>query len=240
MTQKKLIADEPAANDHVMGIVADWLVNGRDEPNKSIRKMLDESPDADELKGKKVAVVVTDGVEEIELTFVRSMLQQRGAQVHIVSPEKPVYPAVFGAYVPEKRATHISTVNWMQNSGYIKIDIFLNKANAKDYQLIYVPGGAWNPDALRGSKEAIAFIKTAHAAGIPVASLCHGPWVLISAGLVKDTKVTAWWTMHDDLKNAGGIVLDEPVVADKGIITSRAPIDLAPFTKELIKVLSFG
>lgn len=231
----KLLVNEPA-ND-VMGVEAEWLLNANEEPNKALKKLLNELPNKTELKGKKVAIVVTDGVEEIELTFVKTILQERGAEVHIVSPRKPNYPPMFGAYVPEKRATHISTVNWMQNANYIKIDKFLDEANPKDYDLVYIPGGAWNPDALRTDKEALTFIKTANQSNVTVASICHGPWVLINAGLVKGRKVTAWWNMHEDLKNAGGTVLDQSLVVDKNVITARGPIDLEPFTRELISVL---
>ncbi len=232
--QKLLINNH--AND-VMGVRAEWLLNANEEPNKALKKLLNEAPNRTELKGKRVAIVVTDGVEEIELTFVRLMLQERGAEVHIISPRKPNYPPMFGAYVPEKRATHISTVNWMQNANYIKIDKFLDETNAKEYNLVYIPGGAWNPDALRADNDALGFIKTANQHNITIASICHGPWVLINAGLVKDRKVTAWWNMHEDLKNAGGTVLDQSLVVDKNIITARGPIDLEPFTRELIERL---
>jgi PfpI family intracellular protease len=222
----------------VMGVDTDRLINGTDAPNVALKRLLNAPANPSELAGKTVAVVVTDGVEEVELTFVRAMLERRGAVVQIVSPRKPTYPPVFGAYVPANRATHISTVKWMQNSGYVKIDTFLDQAHPDRYDLVYVPGGAWNPDALRADKDALTFIKAAHNQGIPVASLCHGPWVLINAGLVRGHRVTAWWNMHEDLKNAGGTVLDEPVVIDNGLITSRGPIDLAPFTKALIEVLT--
>ncbi len=223
--------------DDVMGVNSEWLINDSNDANKAIKQMLNEKANPDELKGKKVAVVVSDGVEEIELTFVRKMLENRGAAVHIISPRKPNYPPMFGAYVPEKRSTHISTVKWMQNSGYIKIDKFLDEANSKDYDLVYIPGGAWNPDAIRADQDALKFIKAANENHKTVASICHGPWVLINAGLVKGRKITSWWNMHEDLKNAGGTVIDEPVVIDNGVITSRGPIDLAPFTQALIKSL---
>jgi putative intracellular protease/amidase len=232
---QKLMLPEAATN--VLGVRSNWLINDEAAPNKAIKQLLFETANATELKNKYVAIVVTDGVEEIELTFVKTILQERGATVHIISPRKPNYPSMFGAYIPEKRATHISTVNWMENASYIKIDKFLDEAKITDYSLVYIPGGAWNPDALRADKDALAFIKQANEKKITLASICHGPWVLISAGLVKNTKVTAWWNMHEDLKNAGGTVIDEPLVIDKNIITARGPIDLAPFTKALIEVL---
>lgn len=232
----KLAVNLPA--DDVMGVKVEWLINAGEAPNKELKKLLNETPDFNQLKGKKVAIVVTDGVEEVELTLVQRILQERGATVDIISPRKPNYPAMFGAYVPAKRATHISTVNWMQNANYIKIDKFLDEVDPEAYQLVYIPGGAWNPDALRVDKDALNFIKKASQNNIPVASICHGPWVLISAGLVKGRKVTAWWAMHEDLTNAGGTVVDQAVVVDRNVITARGPVDLAPFTRTLIDILS--
>jgi putative intracellular protease/amidase len=232
-TDSTSLAVEGPATD-VMGVNSEWLINAQEDANKSIKKMLNERVNPTELKERKVAIVVSDGVEEIELTFVRKMLENRGAIVDIISPRKPNYPPMFGAYVPEKRSTHISTVKWMQNSGYIKIDKFIDEAQSNQYDLVYIPGGAWNPDAIRADKDALKFIETAHKNNITVASICHGPWVLINTGLVKGRKITSWWNMHEDLKNAGGVVIDEPVVIDRGIITSRGPIDLAPFTTALI------
>ncbi|MBO0931433.1 DJ-1/PfpI family protein [Fibrella aquatilis] len=230
------LAVEGPATD-VMGVSTEQLLNVPDAPNKALRDLLAAPADPTQLAGKRVAIVVTDGVEEIELTFVRTMLQRRGATVHVVSPRKPNYPPRFGAHVPANRDTHISTVKWMQNSGYLKIDRFLPDTKPADYDLVYIPGGAWNPDALRADADALTFIKTAHTLNIPVASLCHGPWVLISAGLVKGRRVTAWWNMHDDLRNAGGTVVDEPLVTDRGLITARGPIDLAPFVNAIITTL---
>jgi protease I len=236
--EKKLqvLAAEGNATD-VMGIDTAALINGTDLPNQQLRALLEEEARPEELAGKKVAVVVTDGVEEIELTFVKKILEDRGAKVTIISPRKPAYPAMFATQVPEIRATHISTVKWMRNSGYIRIDEFLDVADPTAYALVFIPGGCWNPDVLRADKLALEFIGKAHSLGTPVAALCHGPWVLISAGLVKGRKVTSWWSMFDDLTNAGGIVVDEPVVSDDNIITARAPIDLAPLTREMIRVL---
>lgn len=221
----------------VMGVNSEWLINGNEPANKALKVLLNAAPDPTLLKGKRVAVIVTDGVEEIELTFVRKILIDRGAEVHIISPKKPSYPPMFGAYVPANRDQYISTVKWMQNSGYIRIDKFLGDVYAKDYHLVYIPGGSWNPDAIRADQEALSLIKAANDKNITIASLCHGPWVLISAGLVKGKHVTAWWSMHDDLKNAGGTVVDKAVVKDGNIITSRSPVDLAPFTEALIDAL---
>lgn len=232
---QKISLHDPATE--VMGVRAEKLLNATEEPNKALKSLLNEPANSIELKGKKVAIVVTDGVEEIELVFVSAILRERGATVDIISPRKPSYPPQFGAFVPEKRATHISTVNWMENANYIKIDQFLDEAVATDYNLVYIPGGAWNPDALRTDKQALEFIKSAYENRAIIASICHGPWVLINAGLARDRKMTAWWNMHQDLINAGATVLDQPLVVDRTIITARGPIDLAPFTRELIAVL---
>jgi protease I len=221
----------------VLSVSTDLLISGNDPENVAIRRMLAEKVNPAELKGKRIAIVTTDGVEEIELTFVQKILSDRGAKVEIVSPQRPEYPAKFAAQVPEVRKTHITTVHWMENGGLLKIDRFINQIKAEEYDAVFVPGGAWNPDGLRGDANVLKFIQNMNSRNKIVASICHGPQVLISAGIVKGKSTTAWWSMMVDLQNAGSTVKDQPVVVDGNMITSRGPIDLAPFAEALIIAL---
>mgnify|MGYP001793561174 CR=1 FL=1 len=184
--------------------------------------------------------MTTDGVEEVELTFMYELLKERGASVELVAPKAPEYPSRFAVQVPAIRETHILTVHYMENSGWMKIDTYLDDASPLDYDAVIIPGGAWNPDTLRGNEQALDFIKEMDGQQKLVASICHGPQVLINAGLVDGKKVTSWWSMQVDLTNAGGEVLDQPVVVDGNLITSRAPIDLADFLDAVIQKLQLS
>lgn len=232
-----IVVKSPNINQEVQFVDQTALLTDKATENEAMRQLLAEKVSGNELKGKGVAVLVTDGVEEIELTFVYQALKQRGATVHIVSPRRASYPSKFGAVVPKTREQFISTVNWLQNANFIKIDKFIDEVNADQYDLLFIPGGAWNPDGLRGDQNAINLVKAFNALNKPIASLCHGPQVLISAEVVKGKETTAWWSMMIDLKNAGSIVKDEPIVISQNLITSRGPIDLAPFTKAIIAKL---
>jgi PfpI family intracellular protease len=205
--------------------------------NAALRGLLDEAK-SPSLRGKRVAILVTDGAEEIELTFVRKVLTDFGATVEIVSPAKPSFPTRFGVKVPSGRGTHVTTVKWMENSGAVRIDRELGSVGPESYDAVYVPGGAWNPDMLRADENALAFVRRAAELEKIVGSICHGPQVLLSAGLAKGRKMTAWGSMRIDLTNAGATFVDEPVVIDGNIITSRAPIDLAAFTRALVEALA--
>jgi protease I len=187
--------------------------------------------------GRKVAVVATDGVEEIELTTVMHYFRSRGAQVHLIAPKRPSYPDYLGLQIPVVRETHILTINFVATSGWIKFDSHLEAASAKDYDVVIVPGGVWNPDTLRGDAKAIGFVQAAATAGKIVAAICHGPWVLSDAGLTRGKRATGWWSIKPDLENAGATFVDEPAVTDGKIVTARAPIDLAAFVHAIDHVL---
>ncbi len=209
-----------------------------DPANTKLKNKLLESPNPNLLKGKKIAILSTDGVEEVELTFLYLLLKERGAETHLVSPKAPDYPSQFAVQVPAIRSTHILTSHYMDNAGWMKIDKFVEDVKAEDYDAVLLPGGAWNPDALRANKPSLDFLNAMNKQNKLIGAICHGSQTLISANLVKGKKITSWWSMQIDLSNAGGIVLDLPVVIDGNLITSRAPIDLADFVDAIILRLS--
>jgi protease I len=139
--------------------------------------------------------------------------------------------------MPPIAETHVLAIRLMENAGWLKIDQYLETAQAADYDAVIVPGGCWNPDFLRADKNAHRFLQALHKAGKPVCGICHGPWVLINAGLLKGRKATAVWNIHIDLENAGAEVRDEPVVVDGNLITARFPYDLPRMVNALVKQL---
>lgn len=205
--------------------------------NSAIRDIWLLPPDNPNLHaGRKIAVVATDGVEEIELTTVLHYFRSRGAQVDLIAPKKPSYPDFLGLQIPAVRETHIMTITFIATGGWIRFDRHLEDASAKDYDVVIIPGGVWNPDTLRGDAKAIAFVREA-AAGKIVAAICHGPWVLSDAGLTRGKRATGWWSIKPDLENAGATFIDEPAITDGKIVTARAPIDLAAFVHAIDALL---
>jgi protease I len=206
--------------------------------NSAIRDIWLLPPDNPKLHaGRRIAVVATDGVEEIELNTVLHYFRSRGAQVDLIAPKKPTYPYFLGLQIPAVRETHIMTITFIAPGGWVKFDRLLDDASAKDYDVVIVPGGVWNPDSLRGDAKVIAFVQAAAAAGKIVAAICHGPWILSDAGLTRGKRATGWWAIKPDLENAGATYIDEPAVTDGKIVTSRAPIDLAAFVHAIDAVL---
>src|ERR1700733_10057778 len=202
--------------------------------NSEIRDIWLLPPDNPNLHaGRRVAVVATDGVEEIELNTVLYYFRSRGARVDLISPQKPSYPDFLGLQIPTVRETHIMTITFIATGGWIKFDRLLEDASAKDYDVVIVPGGVWNPDTLRNDAKVIGFVQAAAAAGKIIAAICHGPWVLSDAGLIRGKRATGWWSIKPDLENAGATYIDEPAVTDGKIVTSRAPIDLAAFVNAI-------
>lgn len=175
------------------------------------------------LNGLKVAIVVADGFEFSELEKPRKALEDAGAVVHVISPKKlKVKGWANGNWAPEV------TVN---------VHLF-GGANAADYDALLLPGGVMNPDTLRMIPEALTFIKSFFDAGKPVASICHGPWTLINAGVVRGLTVTSWPSIKQDLINAGANWVDQEVVTDKNLVTSRKPADIPAFNKAMIELFS--
>ena len=179
---------------------------------------------ADELRGKRVAALVDNGFEQSELLEPRHALEQAGAHVDIVSPQR--------SEVKGWRHT-----DWGQS---IKVDRALDEARADEYDALLLPGGVMNPDKLRGNPKAVAFVKSFVQAAKPIAAICHGPWTLIEAGGVKGRTMTSWPTLQSDLRNAGAQWVDQQVVVDRGLVTSRKPDDIPAFNQKMIEEFAEG
>lgn len=176
------------------------------------------------LQGKTVAILAADGFEESELTHPLKALKDAGATVHVVSPSSGT----------------VQGFRHFDKGTSVDVDRTLAEAKAADYDALVVPGGLFNPDALRGNDKAIAFVKTIAGAGKVVAAICHGPWVLADAGLLDGREVTSVATIRKDLENAGALWADKPVVTDNGIVTSRTPKDLDVFSAKVIEEIAEG
>lgn len=187
--------------------------------------------DSTALKGKKIAVIAADGFEEIELTGPVWYFKQLGATVDIVAPKFNPAPERYGLAYPEMSATHIMAIQYLQPVGWIKFDRTADQVKVSDYDAVFIPGGAWNPDNLRYDKDVIKFIQDFNKSGKLIAAICHAPVVLASADILKGKKLTGYWNIQVDLKNAGGTVVEAPVVVDGNLITSRHPIDVADFSR---------
>ena len=174
-----------------------------------------------DIKSQRIAVLATDGFEQAELVEPVKALREAGANVQIVS----------------LKAGEIQGMKHHDKGDKTKVDLELSKAKAADFDALVLPGGVANPDTLRANKDAVAFVKHFATAGKPIAAICHGPWTLIEADAVRGKKVTSWPSLHTDLKNAGAIWVDQEVVVDGLLVTSRKPDDLPAFNREFIKLL---
>ncbi|MEJ1238366.1 type 1 glutamine amidotransferase domain-containing protein [Chryseolinea sp. T2] len=187
--------------------------------------------DSTVLKGKKIAVIAADGFEEIELLGPVWYFKQLGAKVDIVAPKFVSAPERYGLQYPEMSKTHIMAIQYLQPVGWIKFDRTADQIKVSDYDAVFIPGGAWNPDNLRFDKDVIKFIQDFNKSGKLIAAICHAPVVLASADILKGRKLTGYWNIQVDLKNAGGTVLEQAVVVDGNLITSRHPIDVSEFSR---------
>ena len=176
------------------------------------------------LEGLKVAILVAEGFEQQELTEPRIALDEAGATTKIVSPEE----------------SEVWGWNHYDKGELFKVDITLSDALADDFDALLLPGGVANPDQLRMKPEAVQFIKDFFTAGKPVAVICHGPWTLIEAGVVKGRKITSWPSIKTDLINAGAEWVDEEVVVDNGLVSSRKPDDIPAFNEKMIEEFAEG
>lgn len=183
------------------------------------------------LKGKKIAVLVADGFEEIELTGPVWYFRQLGADVEIVAPKFNPAPERYGLVQPELAKTHVMAIQYLQPVGWLKFDGTADQIKVSDYDAVFIPGGAWNPDNLRFDKDVIRFLQDFNKADKLIAAICHAPVVLASAEIIKGKKLTGYWNIQSDLKNAGGNVVEAAVVTDGNLVTSRHPIDVAEFSK---------
>jgi len=179
---------------------------------------------ADQLKGKRVAALVTHGFQQDELLKPRTALQDAGATVHIVSPESG-------------KVRGWKHKEWGDE---VQVDRTLDQVEPDDYDALLLPGGVLNPDRLRMDPKAVQFVKRIFDDGKPVAVICHGPWTLIEAGVVRGLKMTSWPSVKTDLVNAGAIWVDQEVVVDRGIVSSRKPDDIPAFNRKMVEEFAEG
>lgn len=179
---------------------------------------------ARKLDGKKVAILVADGFEQVEMTKPRKALDEAGAETKIVSPKSGKIQGLRHADKGEK----------------FDVDITLDEARPQEFDALMIPGGLFNPDELRANEDALEFTRHFFEEGKPVAAICHGPWVLIDAGVVRGRALTSWPHIRTDVENAGGKWVDEEVVVDNGLVTSRRPDDIPAFNEKMIEEFSEG
>ena len=178
----------------------------------------------EELTGKKIAILVENGFEQVEMTKPRQALNDAGAQTFLVSPN----------------SDQVQGWNHYDQGDKFPVDVQLDNANPNDYDALMLPGGTMNPDQLRMNEKAVQFIKSFFEAGKPVAAICHGPWTLVEADVVKGRTVTSWSSLKTDLKNAGATWVDQEVVVDQGLVTSRNPNDIPAFVSKMIEEFAEG
>lgn len=179
---------------------------------------------ANELQGKRIAFLATDGVEQVELTELRQALEQAGAQVELLSLEPG----------------EIQGVNHLDKGDTFLVDRVVSEASASEYDGLVLPGGVANPDFLRVDSDAVRFVREFAEAGKPIGAICHGPWTLVEAGVVSGRTLTSWPSLQTDIRNAGGTWVDETVHTDQGLVTSRKPDDIPAFNAKLIEELAEG
>lgn len=176
------------------------------------------------LDGKKVAILVADGFEQVEMTEPRKALEDAGAATDLISPSKG-------------KVKGWEFTDWGDE---FAVDVSLARANADDYDALVLPGGVMNPDKLRMIPTAVQFVRSFFQAGKPVASICHGPWTLIEAEVVRGRTMTSYPSIKTDLKNAGAKWVDQEVVVDNGLVTSRQPDDIPAFNRKMIEEFAEG
>jgi len=179
---------------------------------------------AKNLEGKRVAILATTGFEQAELIEPRKALEDQGAKTQVISPQKD-------------KIKGWNEKDWGQE---VKVDLPLESANANDFDALLLPGGVMNPDKLRMEPRAVEFVRQFFAARKPVAAICHGPWMLVEAGAVRGRTVTSWPSLQTDIRNAGGKWVDQEVVVDEGLVTSRKPADIPAFNRKMIEEFAEG
>ena len=178
----------------------------------------------DTLNGKTIAIVAADMVEQVELVEPRKALEQAGATTHLISMEPG---AIQGFNHFDKAEKH-------------NVDRTIDSAKAADYDALLIPGGVGNPDLMRGDERMVRFARDFFDQGKPVAAICHGPWLLVEADVVRDRDLTSWPTLQTDIRNAGGNWVDEQVVVDSGLVTSRKPDDIPAFNEKMLELFAAG
>ncbi len=177
-----------------------------------------------DLSEKRVAILATDGFEQSELHEPMRDLKKAGATTEIVSPSN-------------ERIRGWNSGEW---GDYVNVDRNIDSADARNYDALVLPGGVINPDRLRTNPKAVRFVKQFFEQGKPVAAICHGPWMLVEADVVRGRRLTSYPSLQTDVKNAGGEWVDEPVVVDQGLVTSRHPGDLRAFTDKVLEEIEEG
>jgi protease I len=177
-----------------------------------------------ELQGKKVAIVATEGVERVELTEPRKAIEDAGGQTELISLQEG----------------DVQTFDHLDKAEVLTADKGASDANADDYDALLLPGGVANPDRLRTDPDVVAFIKAFFTAGKPVGVICHGPWTLIEADVVRGRTLTSWPSLQTDLRNAGATWVDEEVHVDEGLVSSRKPDDLPAFGAKIVEEFAEG
>jgi protease I len=175
-----------------------------------------------DLTGLRVAVLAADGAEQVEITSPVEALTDHGAEVEIVS----------------LRPGRLRTVNFLYPGKKVRVDRTLKTADAEDYDALLLPGGLISPDTLRQNEQALDFVRAFDRAGKPIAVICHGPWLLISAGLVVRRNLTCWPGIRDDVRNAGAVYHDEPLIIDRNWVSSRGPHDLRHFNRGMLELFA--
>jgi protease I len=173
-----------------------------------------------DLQGLRVAILLTDGFEQVEMTKPREALQKAGAETHLISP-KP---------------GEVQGMNHDKPGDKFAVDRTLDSVSPNDYDALLQPGGVANPDRLRMLPKAVAFFRDFHDQNKPMAVICHGPWMLVEADIVEGKTLTSWPSLKTDIRNAGGNWVDREVVVDGNLVTSRKPDDLPAFNREMLKV----
>jgi protease I len=174
------------------------------------------------MQGKKIAILATDGFEQVELTEPKKALEAAGATVDVISPK----PGQIRGW---------KFTDWGEST---KVDKTFDDAEGSDYDGLVLPGGQMNPDKLRMDSKAVAFVAEFFNSGKPIGAICHGPWMLVEAGVLKKRTLTSWPSLRTDIRNAGGHWVDEEVVTDQNLTTSRKPDDLPAFNERLIREFS--